>query len=297
MNRSQLRRWLPPRPADSHKGRFGHVLLVAGSRGMSGAAVLAGRAALRSGAGLVTIAAPESEQRLIAGQLPEALTLPLPAGAGALSVGSAAELKRSAGERSYDVLGIGPGLGTRPATARAVLDILRGLPLPAVIDADALNILALAPGGGARKLLGGRKAPCILTPHPGEMARLVHSTPAHVQAARPESAKRLSKAWGCVCVLKGRGTVVAAGERIAVNTTGNPGLAKGGTGDVLTGLIAGLWAQHLAAGRRDGGFECAVLGAWLHGTAADVAVRRRTAWALSASDVVDAFGEAFRRLS
>ncbi|MBI4422229.1 MAG: NAD(P)H-hydrate dehydratase [Elusimicrobia bacterium] len=299
-NTQALRAWLPERRADAHKGDFGHVLIVAGSRGMAGAAILAARAACRGGAGLVTLAVPRELQPQVAGQVPEALTLGLAqTPAGSLAPESCGQLFRESGGRRWTVLAIGPGLGTGTDTERAVLGVLGKLRLPAVIDADGLNCLSRHSRPSLAQLFANRGAPCVLTPHPGEMGRLLALETAEVQARRGEAAARLSSELGCVCLLKGRGTVVCDRERRFLNVTGNPGLARGGTGDVLTGLIAALWAQRLTrAGeaREDRGFEAAALGAWLHGAAGDAAARLKTQRALVASDVIDCLPDAFRKL-
>lgn len=293
---ARLRQWLPPRPRDGHKGTFGHVLVVAGSRGMTGAAVLAARGALRSGAGLVTVAVPVSQQHVVAGHLVEGMTLGLPeSSSGFVRADAVAALMGAHEKRGFTSLAVGPGLGSGPETGRAVLGILSSLKVPAVLDADALNLLALHPRGEVKTLVAGRGAPVVFTPHPGEMARLLKRRPEAVNDDRPGAASDLVSELGGVVLLKGRRTVVAGDGRVWVNPTGNPGLAKGGTGDALTGLIAGLWAQRLKAAP-DTGFEAACLGAYLHGYAADEAVRRFTDRCLLASDVLDALPAAFRKL-
>ncbi|MBI4349375.1 MAG: NAD(P)H-hydrate dehydratase [Elusimicrobia bacterium] len=292
-----LRRWLPARRPDSHKGDFGHVLLVAGSRGMAGAALLAARAACRSGAGLVTLGVPEGLQAAVTGHVPEALTVALPeTKTGALAVEACGRLLQDASAKKWGVLAIGPGLGQHGDTERALVSILGRLKIPAVIDADGLNLLSRHPRAEVRRLFEERGAPCVLTPHPGEMARLLGKDHDSVTEDREGSARTLAEELACVALLKGRGTIVTDGERKLVNPTGNPGLAKGGTGDVLTGLIAGLWAQRLANDPGDRGYEAAALGAWLHGAAGDAAARLGSQAALTASDVIDALPIAFRRL-
>lgn len=292
----ELKSWLPPRPAAAHKGTFGHALIVAGSRGMTGAAILAARGALRAGCGLATVALPASQQPIVAAAVPEALTLPLPeTSAGAVRADAAGTLKASHESRRYAVLAVGPGLGLGEEAARAVVGLLAGLPVPAVVDADALNLLARGPREEVRLLLKRRKAPFVITPHPGEAARLLGGPVAASAAGREAAARRLAGELGCVCLLKGRGTVVTDGRRVRVNPTGNAGLAKGGTGDALTGILAGLWAQRAASGT-DAAFEPAVLAAWLHGAAADRAAREKTERCLLASDVIEALPAAFRRL-
>ncbi|MEK7859117.1 MAG: NAD(P)H-hydrate dehydratase [Elusimicrobiota bacterium] len=298
LTRPELRSALVERRADDHKGVFGHVLIVAGSRGMLGAAVLSARAALRSGAGLVTLAVPASLQSAAAAQALEALTLGLPENSsGCLRPDAVGRLKASHKERGYTTLAIGPGLSTHADTARFVLLALSNLPLPAVIDADALNILAAEEGQGVRQLMSQRREGCIFTPHPGEAARCLGMDRRELSKDRAGAAERMARDWSGVTLLKGQGTVVSSGGRTVLNTTGGPGLAKGGTGDVLTGLVAGLWAQSLAAGKTgDVAFWAAALGAWLHGTAGDLAEKELTPQAMTASDVIDRLPQAFKRL-
>lgn len=293
------RDWLPARRPDAHKGDFGHALIVAGSRGMSGAAALAARAALRAGCGLVTVALPQSQQPIVAGQLFEAMTLPLPeTAAGAVRADAVGRLQASHQSRRYTVMAVGPGLTVEAETARAVVGLLGSLALPAVLDADALNLLAQQEPAELRTLLARRGAPVVFTPHPGELGRLLAVETAVVSRDREAAARLLVSRLGGVCLLKGRGTVVTDGGRVWLNPTGNAGLAKGGSGDALTGIIAGLWAQRLAAARgsADAGFEAAALGAYLHGLAADIAARELTTRALLASDVIEALPRAFRKL-
>jgi NAD(P)H-hydrate epimerase len=254
------------RAADSNKGKFGHVLVVGGSVGRSGAPSMTAMAALRSGAGLVTAAVPAPVQPLVAGVAPELMTWPLAAdSSGGLSPDNLHPEALAALLTGITVLAIGPGIGQAPETVKFVTGLLAATKIPAVIDADALNILAAKPVLLA-KLAKGRTV--VLTPHPGEMARLAGLTVAEVQARRLDVARSFATNFGVTLVLKGARTIVAHPDgRVAVNTSGNPGMAKGGSGDQLTGLIAGMLAQH----PRDAGraVEAAV---YLHGLAADLAV-------------------------
>lgn len=296
LSKTELREALVERKPDDHKGVFGHVLVVAGARGMAGAAAMCARAALRSGAGLVTVASPAGVQNVIAGLAPEAMTLGLPEnGLGALRPDGVGRLKTALKDRKFDVLALGPGLSTHPDAAKFVLLGLSNLELPAVVDADALNILAAQEPQGVRDLMKKRERPCVFTPHPGEMARCLRMDVTDVQADRAGCAERLAQEWSGVALLKGKDTVVSDGTRTVVNHTGGPGLAKGGTGDVLTGLIAGLWAQRPAA--PDAGFHSAALGAWLHGRAGEAAEKARTAHAMTALDVIEHLPDAFRALA
>lgn len=249
-------RGLPRRNLDSHKGSFGHGLLAAGSRGMSGAAMLAGTAALRSGIGLLTIACPSEIQPLVAANIWEALTLPMPSSSqGEFSPEAAAQVPLG----KFTAAAIGPGCRVCPGT-RALAGRLLKSDLPLVIDADGLNVLA--PG------IPRREAHTIVTPHPGEMARLLACTVQDVLATPLEICRRGAKAWGCVVVLKGATTCIAEPTgNAALNITGTPGLATGGSGDILTGLILGLLAQGAEP------FAAACAATWLLGTASELAVR------------------------
>lgn len=276
---------LPPRGATSHKGDFGHVLVVAGAQGYSGAARLAGEGALRSGAGLVTVAVPTSIQDVVAGGLAEAMTRGLPsAAAGTFAVAAGVEAAMLARGRSACV--VGPGITTGDDVGRFLegfLALAAGVPM--VLDADALNLLA----SGAGTLTAA--APAVLTPHPGEAARLLGVSTAEVQADRNAAAHRLAAMTAGAVVLKGHETLVAARDgRIAVNRSGGHGLAKGGSGDVLAGLIGGLLAQGLGA------FEAACLGVFVHGLAGDIAQAQVGARAMLARDVLAALGEAWRTI-
>ncbi len=282
---------LPPREAASHKGDFGRLLVVAGSRGKSGAAALVCRAALRSGAGLVTAATPAAAQPIVAGHLMEAMTEALAeTREGALSRESPAEVRRLA--EACDVMAIGPGLTATEETAAAVRAIVAESEVPVVLDADGLNAFA-----GRASELSGESRPLILTPHPGEMARLLGApdspavTPAQVQRDRLELARGFSRAHACHLVLKGRRTIIADPDGEAwINLTGNPGMATGGTGDALTGVIAGLLAQGLSA------LEACALGVYVHGLAGDLAAADLGETSLIAGDVIDYLAEAFQHL-
>jgi ADP-dependent NAD(P)H-hydrate dehydratase / NAD(P)H-hydrate epimerase len=259
-----LRALLPLRPFGSHKGNFGHLLILAGSVGKTGAAALAAEAALRAGAGLVTLGVPASLNDILEVKLTEAMTLALPEAAGARALGVAAlgPIREFLGEKF--TVALGPGLGTHPETRELVGRLVRELAGPMVIDADGLNNLA-----GDTAALQGAAGPRILTPHPGEMARLVRLSTSEVQARRLDLARETAAQWGVTLVLKGAQTVVAGPEgRASLNATGNPALASGGTGDVLTGLIGGFLAQGLAP------WDAARLGVYLHGLAADFWVNR-----------------------
>jgi NAD(P)H-hydrate epimerase len=276
---------LPPRPADSNKGTYGRVLIVAGSRGMSGAAALAGFGALRGGAGLVEIGVPAGIQSIVAGIEPCWMTTGLPEdGDGRLTdhALNAVEFRW----KSASAVAIGPGWGVTAATRQLARSIVERCPHPLVVDADALNALADQPDVW-RKAAAAR----VITPHPGELARLQNSTTSAVQSDRTGQAQKFAKTHGVVVLLKGHQTVIADGVKVAVNTTGNPGMATGGTGDVLTGLIAALLAQKMNA------FDAARLAAHLHGLAGDLAAAEFSEPGLIASDVARYVGRAWRTLS
>jgi len=266
---------LPPRPAAANKGTFGTVLVVGGSRGLAGAAALAGRAALAGGAGLVRIAVPNRILDTVAALAPDCTTLPLSdTPAGRMHPRAAVEVLRAASEAT--VLALGPGLGCDSDTVFFVRSLLENLDMPAVVDADALNCLAKIGGLAA---LVRRPPTLVITPHPGEAARLLRTTTGEIQADRERAAAQLA-AGGVVALLKGQGTIVTDGRRIYVNQTGNPGLATGGAGDVLTGLIAALVGQGLS------GFDAAVLGAHVHGAAGDIAARELGQVSMTAEDIL-----------
>lgn len=287
------RKWLPPRPPDAHKGDFGKALIVAGSVNYTGAAYLSGAAATRTGAGLVTVALPAAIHAAVAARLAEATYLLLPHALGVIAAGAARLLAERV--EGYDALLVGPGLGQERETADFVESLLGGggqrrlgfvgseesesppLILPSlVVDADGLNILARMEDWPKRLPPGS-----ILTPHPGEMARLMGCTLADVQAERVTVAQSQAAAWGQVVVLKGAHTVVAAPDgRVAIEPFANPGLATAGTGDVLAGAIVALRAQGLSA------FEAAVTGAYLHGLAGELARAEVGAAGMVAGDVL-----------
>jgi len=277
-----------PRAAAANKGNFGHVLVVGGSVGRSGAPSMTSLAALRSGAGLVTAAVPAAVLAQVSAVAPELMTYPLPAGdSGGISDKNLTPSALAELLERKTVLAIGPGLGQAAETVKFVTGLLAATRIPAVIDADALNILAAKPVLLA-KLAKGRTV--VLTPHPGEMARLAGITIAEVQANRLEVAREFAQRFGVTLVLKGARTLIAHPDgRVAVNTTGNPGMAKGGSGDLLTGVVAGLLAQYADDAAR--AVEAAVC---LHGLAADLAVKQGDEHTLLASDSLPQFSRAFR---
>ncbi len=278
------------RESGAHKGRFGHVLVVAGSRGKGGAAALTGQAALKIGAGLVTVATAQGIQPVVAGFVPELMTEPLPeTETGSISAAALDQdrFQKIAGDK--DVLALGPGLSTRPDTVAFVRRVVRDIPLPLVLDADGLNAFAGQPAA-----LGGRSAPLVITPHPGELARLLDLSTTEVLRKRVELARSLAGEQGIFVVLKGfRSLVAEPNGQVYVNPTGNPGMASGGTGDVLTGFLAGLMAQFPDLSLAD--VLCAAV--YIHGLAGDLAVAETGEKALVATDLIRCLPRAWNQVS
>ncbi|MCK9463597.1 MAG: NAD(P)H-hydrate dehydratase, partial [Proteobacteria bacterium] len=277
---------VPRRDPSAHKGTFGHLLAIAGSAGKAGAAVMCGRAAMRAGTGLVTIATAGDARAAVEEQCVEAMVETAMASAdAALSEGERRRLDALLAGKT--AVAIGPGLSTGTGATEAVLHLVGTLALPAVVDADGLNALAAAPEGFKP---GG--APLVLTPHPGEMARLLGVANADVQEDRIGAARRAAKKYAAVVILKGARSVVAdAGGAAFVNPTGNPGMASGGMGDALTGIVGGLLAQGLPA------LDAAKLGTYLHGLAGDLAAEEIGGEAgLVCSDLIDAIPKAITSL-
>jgi len=280
----QLRDVVEPRAADSHKGDFGRVTIVAGSRGKTGAAHLAAMGALRSGAGLVTVAAPASVLPIVASMAPEMLTEPLCESADGTVTGNAIDRLL---ELRHDVIACGPGLGRGPEVAEFVRALLDRAAVPVVLDADAITVLADDPG----RLVGREERDVIITPHPGEMARLIGISIEDLQANRIDVATDFATTHRVYVVLKGHRTIIATPDgHVFINPTGNAGMATGGTGDVLTGMIAAWVAQLLDA-------EAACrLGVFLHGAAGDLAAAEEGQVGMVATDVIAHLGDALNRL-
>jgi NAD(P)H-hydrate epimerase len=280
LTRTNMRPVVEPRPPDSHKGDYGRVLIVGGSRGKSGAAALAATAALRSGAGLVTVATPRSAAPILAALSAEIMTLPLdeaPDGT------VAAEAVDTILDATADVIVVGPGLGRTPSATAFTLRLLERSGVPVILDADALNAFE----GQAERLVGREDSPVIVTPHPGEMARLVGLSTDAVQANRLEVAREFATTHRVHVVLKGHRTLIASPEGIvAINLTGNPGMATAGSGDVLAGMIGAWFGQLLDAD------AAARLAVYLHGLAGDLAEADEGEVALIAGDIVDRLGDA-----
>lgn len=261
---------LPDRKPDSHKGDYGKILLLCGSRGYTGAAALAATGALRSGAGLVYLAVPESIYAIEACKLTEAIVLPLPDEGGKLALAALPEIRRLLPK--MDAVLIGCGLGQSEGT-RAVLEtVLREFSGPVVVDADGINLLAKH-----MDILRERHAPTILTPHAGEFVRIGGDN----KADRVTETERFAKEYGCILLLKGHETVISDGKETYVNQTGNPGMAVGGSGDVLSGIIVSLLGQGIEP------LKAAACGVWLHGKAGDICAEEIGQYGMLPTDLVE----------
>jgi len=276
---------LKPRAVDTHKGDFGKVFIIAGSIGMSGAAALAGRSALRAGAGLVRVATPKSVLPIVASIEPSFTTIPLPEdSSGKISSKAINIILEAVGQN--DAVAFGPGLGTSGALRSVLERLLEQEGLKLVVDADGLNNLA-----GIKDWTDRLKAKMILTPHPGEMKRLwsgLFREPLPDQ--RQQQAVQLAQHTGTIVVLKGAGTIVTDGEKVYINKTGNPGMSTAGSGDVLTGVITALLGQGLSD------FDAAVLGVYVHGLAGDIAAEKLGQVGMITTDIIDSLPEAFKKI-
>jgi ADP-dependent NAD(P)H-hydrate dehydratase / NAD(P)H-hydrate epimerase len=259
----------PRRPRDCHKGDFGHLLCLGGSKGYAGAIAMASKAALRSGVGLVSTVVPEAIYALTAGLVPEAM------------------VHTERPDHSFSAILAGPGSGRSEATRSQVLALLKHSQAPLVLDADAITVLA-----GDTSAIAAATCPVVLTPHPGELATLLGIKSDEVQEDRPAIARMAAKSLRAVVVLKGAGTLIASPDApLVVNLNGNPGMASGGTGDILAGLVAGLIAQGLPV------FGAACAAVWLHGRAGDLAAAEKAQACMIATDLLDKLPDAFRELS
>jgi ADP-dependent NAD(P)H-hydrate dehydratase len=287
---------LKPRAVDGHKGNYGKVCIIAGSFGMSGAAALAGRAALRSGAGLVRVATPVSVLPIVATVEPSFTTIPLAEDInGRISAKAINAILEAAGQN--DVLAIGPGIGVTGALRSILETLLEQESLRLVVDADGLNNLA-----GIKNWPAKLNAKLVLTPHPGEFKRLWSGLMRQEQPVeRQQQAVQLAQHTNSIVVLKGAGTVVTDGEKVYINKTGNPGMATAGSGDVLTGIITALLGQGLSnwdpISQKNGEmgtlFDAAVLGVYIHGLAGDIAAEKFGQVSLMTTDIIDALPDAF----
>ena len=275
--------WWPKRFGAEHKGDFGRVLVIAGSRGMSGAAVLAAQAAARAGAGLVSLGVPEGIHDITEAKLTEVMTFPLPQTArGILSRTALDEILKRADK--CDVLAIGPGLGQDEEIEALVKEMMPQLKTPCILDADGLNAL-----GSQAEILSTALTDLVITPHPGEMSRLTGLSIEQIQKNRLEVATTKAVQWNSIVVLKGAGTVVAGPDnKLFINNTGNSGMATGGSGDVLTGLIAGLVSQGMPP------LLAAAAGVYLHGLAGDFAARKKGLAGLIAGDILEQLPKALQ---
>ncbi len=283
---TELKKLLPRRLRSSHKGTYGHALLIGGARGYAGAVALSARAALRSGVGRVTVLTPHSIVSIVAGAALEAMVFGVPeTPQGSIATSAWDAWAPRVGE--FDAILAGPGLTCHPDTVRLIHRLLDDAEVPLVLDADALNVLA-----GEPERLAESRSSLVITPHPGEMARLLGTDAAAVQSDRLGVARRAAELTRATVVLKGAGTLVTARDRpICINMTGNPGMACGGAGDVLAGLLAGLLAQGLAP------FDAACAAVFVHGRAGDMAAWRGSQTGLTAGDIIGEIPYAFRELT
>lgn len=269
LDREQVLSILPDRAVDAHKGNFGKILLLCGARGYTGAAYLAAMGALRSGAGLVFLGVPESIYAIEAVKLNEAIVFPLPDEDGKLSAAAIPEILKRLPQ--LDAVLIGPGLGQSDGVFQVVKTVLENTSCPVVLDADGINAIAQH-----KDIVRGRTAPTILTPHAGEFARLGGCA----DAERAAAAEQMARDLGCIMLLKGHHTVITDGSATYINPTGNPGMAVGGSGDVLAGIITALLGQGLAP------LEAAACGAWLHGAAGDLCAAQIGQYGMLPTDMV-----------
>lgn len=264
-----VRAMLPARKPDAHKGDFGRVLLICGSVGYTGAAALSAKGALRCGSGLVYLVVPEPVYPILAAKLDEPVVFPLPAEKGMLSASASGEILRRL--ETVDAVLVGPGLGQSEGTCACLRTVLENSRVPVVVDADGINLLARH-----IDVLRESGCPVILTPHPGEFRRLA----GEICPNREHAACRFAEETGCVCVLKGSGTVVTDGKSVFVNTTGNPGMAVGGSGDVLAGMLVSLLGQGLRP------MDAACAAVYLHGAAGDLCARELGQYGMLPTDML-----------
>lgn len=269
LDHAQVLSLLPDRDPNAHKGDFGRILLLCGSRGYTGAAALAALGALRSGAGLTFLGVPESIYAIEAVKLTESIVFPLPDQDGKLSEAAIPAILQRL--ETMDAVLIGPGLGQSPGTLAVTRAVLENAKCPVVVDADGINVLS-----AHMDILRKRHDPTILTPHAGEFRRLGGRS-----EDRPSEAVTFAKEYGCILLLKGHETVITDGEISYVNQTGNPGMAVGGSGDVLSGIIVSLLGQKIPP------LEAAAMGAWLHGAAGDICAKEIGQYGMLPSDMVE----------
>jgi len=270
MSLSKIRKLLPKRKADTHKGDYGKVLLLCGSRGYTGAAALAARAALRTGSGLVYLGVPESVYAIEAAKLDEPVVFPLPERDGMYSIDAAERISDRL--QTMDAVLIGPGIGQSEGTLAAVKAVLEKFKGPVILDADGINVL-----GEHKDILRGRTSPTILTPHFGEFCRFGGDA----NLSRIEGAAKLAQETGSIVVLKGHRTVITDSNTTYINMTGNPGMAVGGSGDVLAGILVSLLGQGIDP------LEAAAAGVWLHGKAGDVCAQKIGQYGMLPTDMIE----------
>jgi len=277
---------IAPRKTETHKGTYGRISIIGGSFGMAGAVVLAGRGAVRSGAGLTDCVVPERIGDIVSVKADPCLMVKTLPSADDGTFSSEASKSVLDTVLSSTVLAAGPGIRTSSGARFLINEIISETDAPLVLDADGLNCLALE----GLDILEKRRAPAILTPHPGEMSRLVNMPAAEIQEHRVDTAVSFARTYSCVVVLKGAETVVADGETCYINPTGNPGMAAGGSGDVLTGIIAGILSSTAL-----GPFEAACAGVWVHGTAGDLGAERKGRISLVPEDICEFIPNAFMK--
>jgi len=277
----QLLKRLP----DTHKGDYGHVLVLGSSPGLTGAVCLSSLAALRAGCGLVTVGIPESLNSIFEIKLTEVMSLPLrETKQRTLGLNSFKQIKNFL--KKINVLAIGPGASTNSETKKLVLRMIKILDVPQVIDADGVNALV----GNLRVLKSRKNKDLVITPHLGEFSRLIKKDISYIRKRRKELAKEFSIRYNLILVLKGDDTIITDGKHLFENKTGNPGLATAGTGDVLTGIISSFLAQGLKP------LDAARAGAYMHGLAADIAAKEKTESSLIAGDIIDYLSCAFKKV-
>lgn len=277
INKLDIKRFLPERLNDTHKGNYGKILLLCGSKGYTGAAALASMGALRSGAGLVYLAVPESIYAIEAAKLTEPVIIPLQDSCGTYSLAAVQEVLSLL--QGKDAVLIGPGIGISEGSEAVVCSVLKAFDGPVILDADGINVLR-----SHKDILRSRTSPTILTPHDGEFLRFGGV----LSSDRLRSAISFAKEYNIILLLKGHHTIITDGTTSYVNTTGNPGMATGGSGDVLAGIIAALLGQGLCP------LEAAACGAWLHGAAGDICAEEIGQYGMLPSDMLDALPRLFR---
>jgi hydroxyethylthiazole kinase-like uncharacterized protein yjeF len=283
---ARVRPLIKPRSANTHKGTFGHLMVLAGAYGKTGAAAMVGQAAMRAGTGLVTLVTTAQAQATLESKCLEVMVDNIVEKADA-PLSERVDKRIDRFLEGKQAIALGPGLSTASGISTLVIRMLQTLEVPAVVDADGVNILAKDPSGAGRI-----SAPMVLTPHPGEMARFMGKTVANIQTDRVGTAREAAKWHHVVIVLKGAHTVIASPDGKAfINTTGNPGMASGGMGDVLTGIIGGLLAQGIDP------LDAALLGVYLHGLAGDRAAAEKSQTGLLASDVIEELPRIFKAWS